>query len=89
LRKFLTVVPSIVTAAIAVTPSAARTPAPECHPARSCYREGPVSAATRGEALYSQRMFASRFNEPIQPMTLGNMRANSVYSLAVSLGNQI
>jgi hypothetical protein len=29
-------------------------------------------------------MAPSRFNEPIQPMTLGNMRANGVYALAVS-----
>jgi hypothetical protein len=29
-------------------------------------------------------MSASRFNEPILPMTLRNMRANGVYSLAVS-----
>jgi hypothetical protein len=26
----------------------------------------------------------ARFNEPIEPMTLGNMRANGVRSLAVS-----
>ena len=29
-------------------------------------------------------MGARRFNEPIEPMTLGNMRANGVRSLAVS-----
>jgi len=29
-------------------------------------------------------MAATRINEPIQPMTLGNMRANSVHSLLVS-----
>jgi hypothetical protein len=28
-------------------------------------------------------MMAARFNEPIQPMTLGNMRANGVRSLDV------
>ena len=29
-------------------------------------------------------MPATRFTEPIEPMTLGNMRANGVRSLAVS-----
>jgi hypothetical protein len=29
-------------------------------------------------------MAATRINEPIQPMTLGNMRANGVHSLVVS-----
>jgi len=29
-------------------------------------------------------MSASRFNEPVLPMTLRNVRANGVYSLAVS-----
>jgi hypothetical protein len=29
-------------------------------------------------------MMARRINEPIEPMTLGNMRANGVHSLAVS-----
>jgi hypothetical protein len=30
------------------------------------------------------RKATSRFNEPIQPMTLGKMRANGFHSLAVS-----
>jgi hypothetical protein len=29
-------------------------------------------------------MVVSRFNEPVRPMTLGNMRANGVHSLAAS-----
>jgi hypothetical protein len=29
-------------------------------------------------------MAATRINEPIEPMTIGNMRANGVHSLAVS-----
>jgi len=29
-------------------------------------------------------MAARRINEPFEPMTLGNMRANGVHSLAVS-----
>ena len=29
-------------------------------------------------------MAPTRFNDPIQPMTLGNMRSNGVHSLAVS-----
>jgi hypothetical protein len=37
-----------------------------------------------GEAAYNRRMAARRINEPIEPMTLGNMRANGVRSLAVS-----
>ena len=35
-------------------------------------------------AGYIRGMTATRFNEPIQPMTLGNMRANGVHSLAAS-----
>jgi hypothetical protein len=33
---------------------------------------------------YNCRMAARRINEPIEPMTLGNMRANGVRSLDVS-----
>jgi hypothetical protein len=33
---------------------------------------------------YNRRMAASRFNEPIEPMTLGNMCENGVRSLAAS-----
>jgi hypothetical protein len=33
---------------------------------------------------YNRRMAARRINEPIEPMTLGNMRANGVRSLDVS-----
>jgi hypothetical protein len=32
-------------------------------------------------AAYNRRMAARRINEPIEPMTLGNMRANGVRSL--------
>jgi hypothetical protein len=35
-------------------------------------------------AAYNRRMAARRFNESIEPMTLGNMRANGVRSLDVS-----
>jgi hypothetical protein len=35
-------------------------------------------------AAYNCRMGARRINEPIEPMTLGNMRANGVRSLDVS-----
>jgi hypothetical protein len=34
-------------------------------------------------AAYNCRMAARRFNEPFEPMTLGNMRANGVRSLDV------
>src|ERR1700681_3126540 len=35
-------------------------------------------------APYNRRMAPRRLNEPIEPMTLGNMRANGVRSLDVS-----
>jgi hypothetical protein len=35
-------------------------------------------------SAYNCRMAARRLNEPIEPMTLGNMRANGVRSLDVS-----
>jgi hypothetical protein len=35
-------------------------------------------------AAYNRRMAARRISEPIEPMTLGNMRANSVRALDVS-----
>jgi hypothetical protein len=35
-------------------------------------------------AAYNRMMAARRLNEPIEPMTLGNMRANGVRSLDVS-----
>jgi hypothetical protein len=44
----------------------------------------PVDCQTDGRRRKPGRMAPSRFNEPIQPMTLGNMRANGVHSLAVS-----
>jgi hypothetical protein len=34
-------------------------------------------------AAYNRRMASRRLNEPIEPMTLGNMRANGVRSLDV------
>jgi hypothetical protein len=34
-------------------------------------------------AAYNDRMAARRINDPIEPMTLGNMRANGVRSLDV------
>jgi hypothetical protein len=36
-----------------------------------------------GGPAYNHRMATRRLNEPIEPMTLGNMRANGVRSLDV------
>jgi hypothetical protein len=36
-----------------------------------------------GRGAYNRRMAARRINDPIEPMTLGNMRANGVRSLDV------
>jgi hypothetical protein len=46
-----------------------------------------VARSTRSKlrpAAYNRRMAARRISEPFEPMTLGDMRANGVHSLAVS-----
>jgi hypothetical protein len=45
---------------------------------------GATAAFPDSGAAYNRRMAARRLNEPIEPMTLGNMRANGVRSLHVS-----
>jgi hypothetical protein len=44
----------------------------------------PLAFLGRSTPAYNRRMAARRMNEPIEPMTLGNMRANGVRSLDVS-----
>jgi hypothetical protein len=44
----------------------------------------PYASPDSDGAAYNRRMAARRFNEAIEPMTLGNMRANGVRSLDVS-----
>jgi hypothetical protein len=43
----------------------------------------PVGLPDADGAAYNSRMAAGRLNDPIEPMTLGNMRANGVRSLDV------
>ena len=44
---------------------------------------GPTAFPDDSSPAYARQMAARRLNEPIEPMTLGNMRANGVRSLDV------
>jgi hypothetical protein len=43
----------------------------------------PTSLVPSSAPAYNHQMAAQRLNDPIEPMTLGNMRANGVRSLDV------